>query len=150
MSTTDRGFTLTEVLVALALLTVGIIGVGAALTAQTSGLSSGAAVGLAAVSRANYSSTATMLAQERIEQMKVSTYSATGPVDQITAANFPDEAYGGIGGYPNFRRTVTIQNATPAANMKTVTVNVFYRPPTDLGTLTEESVQLMTIIAQRP
>lgn len=149
MSATDRGFTLPEVLVALALLTVGVIGVGTALTAQTSGLSSGAAVGLAAISRANYSSTATMLAQERMEQAKTVTYSATLG-DQLTAAGFPDEAYGTIQNYSSFRRTVTIQGGVPAAGMKTVTVNVFYRPPTNLGTPTEESVQLMTIIAQRP
>lgn len=143
----EEGFTLIEALIAIALLTIGIVGVGAALTIQ-GGLSSGASFGLAAVTRANYISTALMLAQARVEEIKNAQYTATGTVDQITAANFPNEAT--IAGYPNFRRTVVIQNGAPAAAMKTITVQVFYKPPRETGIGQEESVQLVTIIAQRP
>lgn len=145
----ERGFTLAEVLIAIALLTIGIVGVGAALTFQTNALSGGSTVGLAAIARANYVSTATMLAQERIEQIKNARYTSNGNVDEITAANFPNEAYGDITNYPNFKRTVTIQNTTPGAAMKTITVQVSFRPIAESGLGQEESVQLVTIIAQR-
>lgn len=143
----ERGFTLIEVLVAIALLTIGIVGAGAALALQ-SGVSSGAAYGLAAVSRGDYFSTATMLAQAKLEEVKNAQYTAA--VDQITAANFPDEAYGAIANYANFRRTVTIQNGVPVAATKTITAQVFFRPPRESGLGQEEGVRLVTIIAQRP
>ncbi len=143
----QRGFTLVETLMALALLTIGIMGIGAALSVQAGGASRGATIGLATVGRANYISTATMLANERIEQMRNATYTAT--TDLLTTTSFPTEAYGAISNYTNYRRTVTIQDSTPAANMKTVTVQVFFRPPTETGLITEESVQVVTIIAKR-
>ncbi len=146
----ESGFSLPEVLVAMALLTVGIVGVGAALTVQSGGIASGAATGLAAVTRANYLATAALLAQERIEQMKAAPYSFTGPVDQLLPANFPDEAYGAIPDNPGFRRSVTIEDNTPRADAKTVTVRVFFRPPLESGLAGEESVLVATIIARRP
>lgn len=146
----ESGFSLPEVLVAMALLTVGIVGVGAALTVQTSGISSGATTGLAAVTRANSVAVAAMLAQERIEQMKAVPYSFTGPADQLVPANFPDEPYGAIPDNPGFRRSVTIQDNTPRPDAKTVTVRVFFRPPLETGLASEESVQIATIIARRP
>lgn len=148
----QAGFTLLETIMALALLTIGIVGVGAALSLQAGGVARGVNVGLSAVSRGNYITTATMLAQERIEQMRNATYSISAAgvvVDQLTTGSFPTEAYGGITSYTNYRRTVTIQNSTPAANMKTVTVQVFFRPPVETGLVTEESVQMVTIIAAR-
>lgn len=145
----ERGFTLAESLVAIALLTIAVVGVGGALAVQSGGLARGTAVGLAAVSRANYVGTATLLAQERLEQVKNAQYTATPNIDQITAANFPNEAYGAIAGYTNFRRSVTIQTGVPAAATKTVTVQVFYRPPVESGLAQEESVQLTTIVARR-
>lgn len=146
----EGGFTLVEALIAIALLTIGIVGVGAALTLQAGGVSSSSSVGLAAINRANYISTGTMLAQARLEEIKNAQYTATGPVDQITAANFPNEGYGAIANFTNFRRTVTIQNGVPVAATKTITVQVFFRPPVESGLGQEQSVQLVTIIAQRP
>jgi len=144
----QEGFTLIELLVSMGLLTIGLVGVGAALLAQSGGVSAGSSYGLAAVTRANYISTATMLAQERIEQIKNTTY--TTAVDNITATNFPDEKYGTISNLPSFKRTVTIQNNSPGTGMKTITVNVSFLPPTQAGQAQEEVVQLVTIIAQRP
>jgi prepilin-type N-terminal cleavage/methylation domain-containing protein len=144
----EEGFTLVEVLVAIALLTIGILGITAAAGVQSRGVASGAAFGQAAVSRANSIATATMLAQARIEEIKNAQYTASA--DQITAANFPDQAYGAISGFTGFRRTVTIANSTPAAGMKTLTVQVFFRPILETGTGQEEGVSLVTIIAQRP
>jgi prepilin-type N-terminal cleavage/methylation domain-containing protein len=145
----EAGFTLVEVLVAVGLLTIGILGVGLALSAS-GGIASGGSVGLAAVSRSNSYSTATQLAQARLEEIKNAIYSKTGPTDEITTANFPDDAYGAIAGYSGFRRTVSIQDATPAAAMKTITVQVFFTPQYGTRIGSEENVQVATIIAQRP
>lgn len=137
----EGGFTFIEVLVAISLLMIAIVGVGLA-------LSGGGDFGVAAVSRANSYSTATELAQARIEEIKNATYNSG--TDQITTANFPNEAYGAIAGYSGFRRTVTIQNATPGAGMKTIAVQVFFIPQYGARMGQEENVQVVTIIAQRP
>ncbi len=151
----EEGFTFIEVLVAMVLLTIGIVGAGAALVFQTGGLSSASSIGLAAVTRANYISTATMLAQERLEQLKRLQYTVGPPaVDQFgpdpIPAGFPDEAYGNIQGFPTFRRQVRVQTGAPAAGMKTVTVQAFFVPPIEGRFAQEESVPLVTIIGQRP
>ena len=147
----EAGFTLVEVLVAISLLMIGILGIGLAFSAS-GGLATGDNIGLAAVSRANSYSTATELAQDRLEQIKNATYNASGPTDQITAANFPDEAYGSIAGYSLFRRTVSIQPDVPDPNskMKTITVQVFFTPQYGTRIGQEENVQVATIIARRP
>lgn len=144
----ERGFTLLEVLVAIALLTVGLIGIGLALSAGSGGVVGGSDFGLAAVTRANSYSTATELAQGRIEEIKNATYKIG--TDQITQANFPNEAYNVIAGFPGYRRTVTITPDSPALNMKTITVQVFFLPDYQSRKGAEESVRLSTIIAQRP
>ncbi len=145
----DGGFTLVEVLAAMAILMIGLLGVGLALS-SSSGVAGGADFGIAAVSRANSYSTATELAQARLEEVKNGQYTSTGSVDQITSANFQNEAYGAIAGYPGFRRAVTIQAATPAAGMKTISVQVFFTPQYQTRRGSEESVQVSTLIAQRP
>ncbi len=145
----EAGFTLVEVLVAVGLLTVGILGIGLALS-TSSGIASGDSAGLAAVSRSNSYSTATELAQDRLEQMKNATYNTA--TDQITAANFPNEAYGSIAGYSGFRRTVSIVPDVPDPNSKTktLTVQVFFTPQYGTRIGSEESVQVVTLIARRP
>lgn len=144
----EGGFTLLEVLVALGVLTIALLGVAAALS--SGGLSMGADFGVAAISRGNSYSTAMELAQARIEEIKNATY--TVATDQIINANFPDEGYGAIAGSPGFRRTVTITPGTPPPPgvMKTITVRVFFRPQYQSQMGQEESVLLATVIARRP
>lgn len=139
----QSGFTLVEILIAIALLTIGVLGVGVVLVAQ-SGISGGADFGTVVIVRGNYYSTATMLAQSRIEDMKAAGYA------QVTAGNFGNEAYGAIAGYPAFRRAVAIQADVPDAGTKTVTVDVFFRPQTVSGLGPEESVRLATVLGQHP
>ena len=74
----------------------------------------------------------------------------TSSSDLITSAQFPNEAYQTITGYPEYRRSVTIQTDVPAAGLKTVTVQVFFTPPSSRGINPEEGVQVQTILARRP
>ncbi len=144
----QRGFALMEVLVAMSILTVGLIGVGAALSVQ-SGVVSAIPSGQTAVTQGYYVTTAAALAQERLEQVKRITYSASGG-DSYGAGpaptGLPDE--NPVSGYPNFTRQVRFTNNSPAANMKTVTVTVTYTVNTGTGQLTG-TVTLPTLIAQR-
>ncbi|MBI2218344.1 MAG: prepilin-type N-terminal cleavage/methylation domain-containing protein [Candidatus Rokubacteria bacterium] len=143
------GLTLPEILVAMAVLTIGLLGMASALVVSSAGVSAGITGGQGAIERGAAVSTAMMLAQERLEQVKRAPYTITGPVDQITAANFPTEAFGSITGYANFSRSVAIQDSTPGANMKTVTVTVRYKYAAAAG-MVQEGVGLSTIIAARP
>lgn len=142
----QQGFTLIEVVIATALLTIGIVGVGAMLAVQAGGLSSSSSVGLAAITRANLVSTATMLAQEKIELTKNTSYAT------ITSQT---EDYNFITGYFNFKRVTTVTvtlltTGVTAYAVKTVQVQVFFKPPTESGLGPESSVQLVTLISLHP
>ncbi len=148
------GFTLVEVLIALAILTIAVLGVAGGVLVQSGGIAASLPVGQAAVTRGYYVSTATVLAQQRQEQLKRLQYTVGPPaVDQFgagpTPAGFADEDFGSISGYPNFRREVRVQTGVPGANMKTVTVTVRFNLPTQTGT-NQESLAVSTIIAARP
>lgn len=147
----ERGFTLIEVLLAIAILTIGVIGVGATLAVTTSGIGSSITFGQVAVTRGHYISAATMLAQERMEQVKRLTWdSTTNQFNANPPTGFADEGYDTITNYGNFRRQVRVTANTPDTNMNTITVTVFFRPPRESGVANEESVTIGTIIARRP
>ena len=150
----ERGFTLVEILIAMVILTIALLGVAGAVALQSGGIALSLPIGQAAVTRGHYISTATMLAQERLEQIKRLQYTIGPPaVDQIspdpTPTGFADEDFGTITGYPNFRREVRVQTGVPATNIKTVTVTVRFNLPKETGT-SEESVKISTLIAARP
>lgn len=147
----DHGFGLVEVLVALMLLTIGFLGVVGALGAKSGGVAAGESMGLTAVTRGNYVSTATMLAQQRLEQLKQLQYQIGPPaVDQFgadpTPAGFADEP--AVAGYPSFRRQVRVQTGVPAANLKTITVTVSFRLPSQGGG--DQAIALSTLVAAMP
>lgn len=130
----ERGFTLVELLVAMAVLGVGLVAVA-----------SGFSYGLAGVEAGKQQTTATFLAEHRLEQVKGTAFAS------ITAATFPAEDYGAITGAPSYRRTVSVTD-TPGgvANTKLIEVAVFYRPVTGWGVLTaERQVRLSTLMANR-
>lgn len=147
----ERGFTLIEVLMAMAILTIALLGVAGTVALQ-SGIGASLTLGQAAVTRGNYITTATMLAQERLEQLKRLTYTLS--TDNIspdpTPTGFEDEDFGSISGYPNFRREVRVSTGSPAANMKTVTVTVKMKLPKETGLGQQESISISTLIAARP
>jgi len=150
----ERGFTLVEILIAMTILTVALLGIAGTVAVQSGGLAASLPFGQAAVTRGHYVSTATMLAQERLEQLRRLQYSVGPPaVDQFGAdpipAGFEDEGFGSMTGYPSLSRQVRVQTGTPAANTKTVTVTVLFNLPKETGT-SQEGIAISTIIAARP
>ena len=153
------GMTVVEVILALAVITVGLLALIAAMPLSTS-----------QIGEANLKTTATFLAQQRLEQIKNAKWSFTNPPDTLggagspggaAVAEWPDEA--AVASYPQFQRQVRIRdcgvapgcgipvNAT-ASTMRQVTVTVSFAGMTGVGTFsaTPESVQLVTFITQRP
>jgi len=157
----ERGLTLPEVLVAMAVLTIGLLGVASSLVVSSGGVSAGITRGQGAIERSYAVSTATILAQEWIEQIKrlvptqfrcgTSCNGSMAPVDSMTnpPTGFSAQGFGTITGFANFSRSVNVEAATPGANMKTVTVTVRYRYSSG-SRLMEEGLSVSTIIAARP
>ena len=141
-----RGSTAAEILVAIMIIGIGILGLSGAVMGP--GSVGGMTYGYTSIVRSAMTTTATYLATARIEMMKNTPY--TSSTDLITQSQFPNEAYQTIGGYPEYRRTVTIQTDVPAAGLKTVTVQVFFTPPNASGMSPETGVQMQTIMARRP
>ncbi|MGB4780502.1 type IV pilus modification PilV family protein [Candidatus Methylomirabilis sp.] len=144
-----RGFTLVEVLIALAILTIAVLGVAATTALQSVGGSAGAvSFGQAAVTRGYYLSTATMLAQDRMEQVKRVQYRVG--TDPFAPGNpppgFANETP--VNGFPNFDRLVTVA-AGPATDTRRVTVTVAFTLPTAQGA-NPESINITTLVAARP
>ena len=115
----NSGFTLMEVLVAMLILSVGLLGMAALVTGiiNSNKLS-------------NRISTATVLAQDKMEDIK-----------RIGYDNAVSETKASMSSpYDNYEREVTVVDPSPAANMKTVTVTVYWE--------SSKSVSLKTILAK--
>ncbi len=147
---TQRGFTLVEVLIALAILTIAVLGVAATTALQGGGIAGSISFGQAAVTRGYYLSTATMLAQDWLEQLKRVTYKVGDAVFVPPPDKFADQSLGTIPGYPNFSRQVTVMAGTGGmANTSQVTVTVAFTLPTAQGA-NQESINIKTLVAARP
>ena len=140
-NTRQAGFTLAEIMVACAVILVGLVAVA-----------TGFGYGVDGVEAGRQQSTAVFLAEQRIEQAKELALRQTGLV-QLTSTNLPaTEAYGTIAGAPpRYRRTTTITDINAGSVVgKRVDVTVFYRPVTGRGVLTtERSVSLSIYLASR-
>ncbi len=99
-----KGFTLIEIMVAITLLSVGLLGMA--------GLTVGIMRGNALSSEVT---TATALAQAKMEDIKRIGYS--GATDDA-------EDYNAIAGYPLYKMDTVIDEDTPELGMKTVTITV--------------------------
>ena len=117
------GFTLLEVLIALVILSIGLLGVAG----LTIGIIHGNTV-------SRHSTTATVIAQSELEDIQRAGYF------NATTANFPDDSAIAMGGV-TFARTNTITDDDPLPDMKTVTVTVSWENGV-------RSVALNTIVAQ--
>jgi prepilin-type N-terminal cleavage/methylation domain-containing protein len=138
----EAGFTLAEILVACAIISVGLIAVA-----------TGFGIGVDGVEAGRQQSTALFLAEQRIEQAKALAADPANPnLAALTTANLPaTEAYGTIAGAPStYRRTTTITANPGGVSGARVDVNVFYKPVTGRGVLsTERSVSLSIFFANR-
>lgn len=121
------GFTLVEVMISIVVLSIAVLG----FSAMTLGTIRGLAF-------SDKLTTATTLAQKQMEKLN------NAPYVDVVADNYPPEDFGDLAGYEKFSRAVTIADATPEPNTKTVTVNVWWRD--DAGTT--RNVNLSTIILQ--
>ena len=126
-SLSSTGFTLVEVLISIVVLSIAVLGFSAMTLGTIRGLSF-----------SDKLTTATTLAQRQMEVLN------NAPYDQVVADNYPIEDYGSIAGYPKFSRSVTVADATPENNTKTVTVNVRWLD--DAGTT--RNVNLSTLLLQ--
>ena len=147
----QRGMTLIELMVAVVIITVGLVAVGTGMQLATSGVAAGQQM-----------TTATFLAEQRLEDIKafaLSTNASQG-WSNVTSTNFAaSEAYSTItsntgtstsGGtsYASYRRTTTITN--PTSTTKRVTVQVFFIPvAVSSSANAERSVVVSTVLASR-
>jgi len=115
-------------------------------------------MGIQGVETGRQQSTAIFLAQQRMDQVKAAALIAGElPLANVTAGNFPAEAYGAISGAERFRRNVTLTTYVgPAGGLPAglqgirVDVDVFYQPITARGVLTtERSVRLSNFLTSR-
>jgi Tfp pilus assembly protein PilE len=171
----DTGMTVAEVIIALGIITVGLLALIAAMPISTS-----------QIGEANLKTTATFLVQQRLEQLKNAKWTTAPASDTLggagsngtaAVAEWPDEDYHTIAfpgaancgatdrsGGCRFRRQVRITDcsvvscsgiatATTSVNtVRQVTVTVFFFPlaGTGMTQATEESVQFTTLMAKRP
>jgi len=135
----EQGFTLAEVLMATAMLIVGVAVVLSALM-----------YGVAGVEGSRGQSTAVFLAEQKLEQVRafvVSTDASQGFAN-LTSSSFPAET--SITGYPNYRRTVSITaSAGGNADLQLITVTVFYKPVKSTGLSAETSMSVRSLVARR-
>jgi len=114
----NKGFSLIEILVAITILSVGLLGTAALI----SGIIRGNQV-------SNRVTTATTLAQDKMEDIKRLGYSNSVSETRVSLSS----------PYNNYEREVTVTPNSPAANMKTVTVEVYWD--------SSKSVSLKTILS---
>ncbi|MDY6952926.1 MAG: prepilin-type N-terminal cleavage/methylation domain-containing protein [Thermodesulfobacteriota bacterium] len=106
----NRGFTLLEVLIAVVVLSIGLLGMA--------GLTTGIMRGNLLSSRMT---TAVTLAQQKIEAMRGLGHSGMAMTDTTTT-----EDYRSMADHPSYKRVTSVDVANPAPGMKTVTVTVFW------------------------
>jgi prepilin-type N-terminal cleavage/methylation domain-containing protein len=138
----QRGMTLAEIIVALAIIGIGLVALAAAIPLAGYGIQEGSQL-----------STATFLANQRLEQVRNATWSATPVVDNLgvsastavppqrgATVTFPDENPLAAP-YAGYNRTVRVQDCSLGAGcsgivnatMRQVTVTVTYTPITGVG-----------------
>jgi prepilin-type N-terminal cleavage/methylation domain-containing protein len=159
----QRGLTLAEILVALAILGLGLVGLGVVIPVSSYGVQEG-----------NQLSTATFLAEQMIERTRAVTWTTapatdclglsvgdTAPVPSgatcngVATTQFPDEA--AVNGYPAYSRVVRVAGCTVTpcagvthAGLRQVTVTVTYRGLSASGeAASDKTVAIQWLVAQK-
>jgi type IV pilus assembly protein PilV len=123
----NSGFTLIEVMIAIAIIAIGIFGVMSLVLTVMKGNTLSKRV-----------TTATTIAQDKLEYLKRIDYNEidlTGVSYSGTETTYDIDYY----------RQVTIDDNTPAADTRTITVDVYWDPGTTTST---HKVELKTVIAE--
>jgi type IV pilus assembly protein PilV len=121
----DNGFTLIEVLIAIVILSVGLLG----MASLTVGIIKGN-------SFSGDLTTATTLAQDKMEDLRRKASNDYSSVVSETKADHPDD--------DKYKREVSVTDNSPATDMKTVSVKVYWGGASKEG----HHVELKTILAQ--
>jgi type II secretory pathway pseudopilin PulG len=176
MYSDERGLTVVEVLVAVALIAIGLTGLLAVVPIASYGIQEG-----------NQLSTATFLAEQRLEEVRNAAWQANTPAQDcigvgssraptsnsctratptMCTSGAPCVTYADetdVTGYPGYRRTVRVLDCAGAGgcgaaphivtdgNLKLVTVSVGYRPMSGVGAAAtgSKSVDLHLLMAKR-
>lgn len=125
LTTGTNGFTLLEVLIAILVLTIGLMGMEALTVAIIKGNKQG-----------NRMTTATTLAQDKMEAVRILGYSGMPSSDTDVT-----EGYNTISNYPFHKRVTSTYINNPDTGMKKVTVTVYWDSDA-------HSVDFQTILAQ--
>ncbi|WP_447970277.1 type IV pilus modification PilV family protein [Nitrospira sp. M1] len=123
--TTNRGSSLLEVLMAMVLVSIVIVGISGFSTVSITGMSLSQKMTIAAT-----------LAQDQMEEVH-----RVGYQRSITGVVTSTEPYGAMSDAPLFKRTVVVEAEIPASGMQTVTVTVAWDADahaTSLSTLLTE------------
>ena len=159
----ERGLTLAEILVALAVLGLGLVGLAVVIPVSSYGVQEG-----------NQLSTAAFLAEQMIERTRATTWTGTPATDCLgvstgdtapvptgatcggaTTTQFADEPV--VSGYPAYRRTVRVAscavtacNGVTSTTLRRVTVTVTYRGLSAAGQApSDKTVTLEWLVAQK-
>lgn len=103
-----KGFSLLEILVAITLLSIGLLGMASLTIGIIQGNTSG-----------NRVTTATTLAQDKMEDIKRLGYGGT-------SAGTVTEDYNSITNYSSYKRVTVTTDGTPSTGMKSVNVTVYW------------------------
>ena len=163
MPSDERGLTLVEILVALVIISIGLVGIAIVVPVSSEAIQHGGQL-----------SRATFLAEQTLEQARTASWTSTPAVDCLgvstgatpptptgagchgsTVSQFLDEP--AVGGDPAYRRTLRVADcmATPCggvtdAALRLVTVVVTYRTPGVAGAPTaEKAVTLEWLVTRR-
>ncbi len=109
----QKGFTLLELLIALTILAIGLLGLAGLHIAANKGNVSGFKL-----------STGTAVAQQRIEELKALSPSSA----ELSAGNHADDGSATIQG-TTYNRSYTIQDDTPVTGTSTITLTVSWVEP---------------------
>jgi len=136
----DRGFSLGEVLVAICVLAIGLVGVFTGFQYATSGVEMGKG-----------ETTAAFLAEQRLEWLKA--LALSNWTSAALEAGTTTEGYGSMADAALYRRVTTITDRPGgmcAASCKLVQVTIFYRPVTGQGQVDQERrLDVVTLLVTR-